>query len=88
MLDEATSSVDSITEELIQKAIDRLFNEKTVIAIAHRLSTIRNSDQILVMAEGKIVERGNHKTLLASEGTYAGLLHDSTYIEGDTLATV
>jgi len=88
MLDEATSSVDSITEELVQKAIGRLFNEKTVIAIAHRLSTIRNSGQILVMAEGKIVERGNHQALLALEGIYAGLLHDSTYIEGDTLATV
>jgi ATP-binding cassette subfamily B multidrug efflux pump len=88
MLDEATSSVDSITEELIQKAIGRLFNEKTVIAIAHRLSTIRNSDQILVIAEGKIVERGNHKSLLASEGIYAGLLHNSTHIEGETLATV
>ena len=73
MLDEATSSVDSITEELIQKAIDRLFKEKTVIAIAHRLSTIRNSDQILVMAEGKIVERGSHQALLASGGVYAGL---------------
>jgi ATP-binding cassette subfamily B multidrug efflux pump len=84
MLDEATSSVDSITEELIQKAIGRLFKEKTVIAIAHRLSTIRNSDQILVMAEGKIVERGNHQTLLRLEGVYAGLLDDNTYIENDT----
>jgi ATP-binding cassette subfamily B protein len=88
MLDEATSSVDSITEELIQKAIGRLFNNKTVIAIAHRLSTIRNSDQILVMAEGQIVERGNHQSLLALEGVYAGLLHESTHIEGDLLATV
>ncbi len=86
MLDEATSSVDSITEELIQKAIGRLFTEKTVIAIAHRLSTIRNADQILVMANGEIVERGSHQTLLALDGIYAGLLHDSTgsVSQGDT----
>jgi ATP-binding cassette subfamily B protein len=88
LLDEATSSVDSITEELIQKAIDRLFNEKTVIAIAHRLSTIRKSDQILVMAEGEIVERGNHQTLLALGGIYAGLLEDDIDIEGDSLINI
>ena len=88
MLDEATSSVDSITEELIQKAISRLFSEKTVIAIAHRLSTIRNSDQILVMAGGKIVEQGNHKALLGLEGIYAGLLEDNTHIEEDNLAAI
>jgi ATP-binding cassette subfamily B protein len=88
LLDEATSSVDSITEELIQKAIGRLFNEKTVIAIAHRLSTIRKSDQILVMAEGEIVERGNHQTLLALRGIYAGLLEDAADIEGDSLINI
>ena len=88
LLDEATSSVDSITEELIQKAIGRLFNEKTVIAIAHRLSTIRKSDQILVMAEGEIVERGNHQTLLALGGIYAGLLEDAADIEGDSLINI
>jgi ATP-binding cassette subfamily B multidrug efflux pump len=88
LLDEATSSVDSITEELIQKAIGRLFNEKTVIAIAHRLSTIRKSDQILVMAEGEIVERGNHQTLLALGGIYAGLLEDDIDIEGDSLINI
>ena len=87
MLDEATSSVDSITEELIQKAVGRLFEEKTVIAIAHRLSTIRNSDQILVMAEGKIIERGSHKSLLAMQGVYAGLLQDSSVLEDDVLVS-
>lgn len=75
LLDEATSSVDSITEELIQKAIDRIFREKTVIAVAHRLSTIRKSDRILVMKQGKIVEQGNHTELVAMNGHYQQLLH-------------
>jgi ATP-binding cassette subfamily B protein len=83
MLDEATSSVDSVTENLIQKAISRLFEEKTVIAIAHRLSTIKHSDQILVLNQGKIVERGNHHHLLAMAGVYASLLTDSTDIKDD-----
>ena len=74
MLDEATSSVDSVTESLIQKAIGRLFAEKTVIAIAHRLSTIRHSDMILVMEQGRIVERGNHQQLLQQQGVYSALL--------------
>lgn len=77
MLDEATSSVDSITENLIQKAMQRLFTEKTVIAIAHRLSTIRHSDSILVLEKGQIVEQGNHEQLLALQGVYAGLLNES-----------
>lgn len=87
MLDEATSSVDSITENLIQKAIGRLFEEKTVIAIAHRLSTIRHSDQILVLNQGKIVERGNHQELLAMNGVYSNLLTDDTNFadDGDSL---
>jgi ATP-binding cassette subfamily B protein len=82
-LDEATSSVDSITESLIQKAIGRLFEEKTVIAIAHRLSTIRHSDKILVLNQGKIVEQGNHQELLAMDGVYSSLLTDKTNIEND-----
>lgn len=75
LLDEATSSVDSITEDCIQKATERLFKEKTVIAIAHRLSTIEFSDLILVMKEGRIVERGNHEELLAQGGYYKQLLN-------------
>jgi ATP-binding cassette subfamily B multidrug efflux pump len=74
MLDEATSSVDSVTEQLIQKAIDHVFEEKTVIAIAHRLSTIANSDQILVLDGGAIIERGTHHSLMAKAGFYANLV--------------
>jgi len=86
MLDEATSSVDSITENLIQKAIGRLFEEKTVIAIAHRLSTIRHSDQILVLNQGRIVERGTHQNLLVLGGVYSSLLTDGANIEDDECA--
>ncbi|MFT7286784.1 MAG: ATP-binding cassette subfamily B multidrug efflux pump [Halieaceae bacterium] len=74
MLDEATSSVDSVTEQLIQKAIDHVFEEKTVIAIAHRLSTIQHSDEILVLDGGTIIERGTHGTLMAKAGFYANLV--------------
>jgi ATP-binding cassette subfamily B protein len=77
MLDEATSSVDSITEDLIQKAMQKLFKEKTVIAIAHRLSTVRHSDMILVLEKGEIVERGNHRQLVDHNRVYAGLLNES-----------
>ena len=74
LLDEATSSVDSITENLIQKATEKIFREKSVIAIAHRLSTIRHSDVILVMKDGKIVEQGDHTSLLKENGYYVQLL--------------
>jgi ATP-binding cassette subfamily B protein len=74
LLDEATSSVDSVTEELIQKATARIFQEKTVIAIAHRLSTIQHSELILVMKEGRIVEQGDHRELLERGGYYLQLL--------------
>ncbi len=74
VLDEATSSVDSLTEQYIQKAIANIFSLKTVIAVAHRLSTIKNSDMILVMEEGQIIERGNHDELLKKGGKYARLL--------------
>lgn len=74
VLDEATSSVDSITENLIQRAVGRLYADKTVIAIAHRLSTIRNSDTILVLERGTIIEAGSHTELLARGGAYAALV--------------
>ncbi len=75
ILDEATSAVDSITEQYIQKAIANIFSTKTVIAVAHRLSTIKNSDMILVLEDGQIIERGNHTELLKHGGKYARLLH-------------
>ncbi|NLT09035.1 MAG: ABC transporter ATP-binding protein, partial [Ruminococcus sp.] len=73
ILDEATSSVDTRTESLIQDAMDRLMSGRTSFVIAHRLSTIRNADMILVMRDGDIVEQGNHETLLARDGFYAQL---------------
>lgn len=73
ILDEATSSVDTRTEEFIQKAMDRLMEGRTSFIIAHRLSTIRNADLILVMDNGDIVEQGNHDTLLKKNGFYAKL---------------
>ncbi len=75
ILDEATSAVDSITEQYIQRAIANIFSKKTVIAVAHRLSTIKNSDMILVLEKGEVIERGNHYELLKHGGKYAGLLH-------------
>jgi len=73
ILDEATSSVDTRTEVLIQKAMDNLMKKRTSFIIAHRLSTIRNADRILVMNEGDIVEHGKHEQLLAKNGFYAEL---------------
>ena len=75
VLDEATSSVDSDTEVLIQQAISTLMKGRTAVVIAHRLSTIRNSDQILVMDKGEIKERGTQDELLALDGLYAQLYH-------------
>ncbi len=70
ILDEATSSVDSESEQLIQRAIDTLIKDRTAIIIAHRLSTIRKAKQILMMEKGKIIEQGNHESLLAMKGKY------------------
>ncbi|MGH2383563.1 MAG: ATP-binding cassette domain-containing protein, partial [Candidatus Limnocylindria bacterium] len=73
ILDEATSALDTVSERLIQAALQRLMEGRTTIAIAHRLSTILRADQILVMARGRIVERGTHAELLRQEGLYAKL---------------
>lgn len=73
ILDEATSNVDTRTEELVQKAMDRLMEGRTSFIIAHRLSTIKNADLILVMKDGNIIEKGNHSQLMKQKGFYADL---------------
>ena len=75
ILDEATSALDTESEKIVQEALDRLTSSRTTIAIAHRLSTIRNADEICVMHEGRIVERGRHEDLIALDGYYRKL-HD------------
>lgn len=80
ILDEATSSVDTRTEELIQKAMDKLMEGRTSFVIAHRLSTIRNANLILVMKDGNIIEQGNHQELMSQNGFYADL-YNSQFTE-------
>lgn len=83
VLDEATASVDTATERLIQQALDRLMKGRTSFVIAHRLSTIRNADQILVIRDGEIAERGTHDELMEKDGIYARLarIQNTTFIE-------
>ncbi len=70
ILDEATSSIDTRTEELVQKGMDSLMKGRTVFVIAHRLSTVKNSDVIMVLEKGRIIERGNHEKLISEKGRY------------------
>jgi subfamily B ATP-binding cassette protein MsbA len=74
IFDEATSALDSESEAVVQRSIEDLRGSKTLILIAHRLSTIRNADRICVMAEGKVVEEGDHAALMAQGGIYAGMV--------------
>ena len=70
VLDEATSSIDTHTEKLIEKGMDSLMADRTVFVIAHRLSTVRNAQAILVLEQGEVIERGDHDDLIAQKGKY------------------
>ena len=84
ILDEATSSVDSATEEMIQQALERLIHGRTTIAIAHRLSTLRMADRLVVVEQGRLVEQGTHHELMAAEGIYCRLVRK----QQDALAVI
>jgi ATP-binding cassette, subfamily B, bacterial len=76
ILDEATSSVDSVTEARVQEALFRLLEGRTSFVVAHRLSTIVHADQVLVLDQGRIIERGTHAELLRQGGVYEGLYRE------------
>jgi ABC-type multidrug transport system fused ATPase/permease subunit len=83
ILDEATASVDPLTEALIQEGLDTVLQGRTSIVVAHRLSTIKNADRIIVLREGEIIEEGSHDSLMASGGHYAELYN--TYFRHQSL---
>jgi len=83
ILDEATSSIDALTEERLQKALAVLLRGRTSFSVAHRLSTIRDADLVLVLDQGRVIERGNHDELLALGGQYAELYHQFTQVDED-----
>ena len=82
LLDEATASLDPENEVEVQKAIDTLIKGRTVIAIAHRLKTIKGADQIIVLDNGRIREKGTHETLMQAKGLYAQLWNIQEQISG------
>jgi subfamily B ATP-binding cassette protein MsbA len=86
ILDEATSALDTESERAVQEALDRLMAGRTVVVIAHRLSTVRRADQLVVLSEGRIVERGTHAHLLGAGGLYRRL-HDLQLIEVEESAS-
>lgn len=79
ILDEATSSIDTRTEKLVQEGMDHLMKGRTTFVIAHRLSTIQNSDCIMVLEQGRIIERGNHNQLIEEKGKYYQLYTGKTF---------
>ena len=79
ILDEATSSLDSKSEKLVQNALENLMQNRTTLVIAHRLSTIQNADLILVMENGEIVEKGKHRDLLLKKGIYSKLINIQSF---------
>lgn len=81
ILDEATSSIDTRTEKLIEKGMDQLMEGRTVFVIAHRLSTVRNADAIIVLDHGKIIERGSHEELIQRKGRYYQLYNGQFELE-------
>jgi ATP-binding cassette subfamily B protein len=83
ILDEATASIDPLTETLIQEGLDVVLENRTSIVIAHRLSTVRNADRIIVLDQGKIIEEGSHDALLDADGHYADLYN--TYFRHQSL---
>jgi ATP-binding cassette, subfamily B, bacterial len=80
LLDEATASVDTGTEKLIQGALEKLMEKRTSFVIAHRLSTVRNATKIYVIEQGRVIEQGNHATLLQKDGVYAQLFQHSLLV--------
>ena len=85
ILDEATSSIDTRTEAIVQKGMDRLMKGRTVFVIAHRLSTIKNADKILVLKDGDVIESGHHKELIKKNGFYAELYNSQFSLAGSSV---